>query len=140
MERGELGVAYKPVTVFVFEGLIAQLKSPKTERLNLRAHRWDAALYNWAFDQQVLDYINAALQRFEAIVDVFTWHPPEFAQRLHDYLWQVDVPVRETKSTRYDVMSIRVATDPEVSIVYDPDPAHRWGYGFKAREFDPRRF
>jgi hypothetical protein len=30
--------------------------------------------------------------------------------------------------------------DPEVTTVYDADPHHRFGYGYKAREFNIGRF
>lgn len=140
MERGQLGVNVKPATVFVFEGLIATLERHRVEKMNIRARRWGAALDNWQFDFQVCDYMHTALSRLEMVIDVVTWRPMEFAELLHDRLWNMDVPVRETFSSDYRSMSPRVATDTGVTVVYDADPAHRFGYGYKARDFNIGRY
>ena len=68
------------------------------------------------------------------MVEVLTWHPAGFAEVVHDRLWTLGVQVRETRASSYGYESQKIATDPTVSVVYDADPAHRMGYGFKARE------
>lgn len=141
MERGELGVpAQGPHVVFVFEGLVANLKQKRVEKIALRQHWWEAALDCWDLDYRTLDYINAYMTRFKSTVQVITWRPPGFASQVHDRLWAMDCPVDRTRSGNYRSLSQRFATDSDIGIVYDPDPAHRFGYGYKAREFDIARF
>jgi hypothetical protein len=134
MERGRLGVDERPSTVFVFEGLIGKLTRPITERTSLRLHQWGVALDQWQIDYRVCDYMKALASRHQVPIEVLTWHPEGFATVLHDRLWALDVPVRETKASVYEYASQWIATDPNVNTVYDVD--HRFGYGFKAREFD----
>lgn len=141
MELGQLGVPEPgPSVVFVFEGLIATLEQKRLEKTSIRLHRWEAALDCWAFDYRVLDYINAYMNRYQAYIQVITSRPPGFAELVHDRLWELDCTVDKTKSGNYRSLSQRFATDKAVGIVYDPDPAHRLGYGFKAREFNIGRF
>lgn len=139
MERGQLGIENQTSVVFVFEGLIAKISQPRLERLAIRAHQWESALALWEFDVQVCDYITTLVVKHEVPVDVITWHAKGFAEALHDRLWALDVPVRSTRERSYAAYSHRAATDNFINLVYDPDPAHRFGYGFKAREFSTGR-
>lgn len=140
MERGQLGIENRPCTVYVFEELIAHLEHPRTEKAALRLHKWETALDAWTFSVRVCDHMTALMGRHGTPIDVLTWRPIGFANALHDRLWYLDVPVRETKSATYPSASQHFATDPEVTLVYDADPAHRWGYGYKGREFSIGRF
>jgi hypothetical protein len=127
MERGQLGIEDQSVTAFVFEGLIAHPPSGRFRRKN--------DVTQWTFDIQVCDYIHDLITRRGVAVEVITWRTSGFAEAVHDQLWLMDVPVRQTRSGSYALLSHRIATDPTVSLVYDADPHHRFGYGFKAREF-----
>ena len=134
MLRGQLGRAERDKVLFVFEGLVGTLpERSRQEARCIRRKRWEWALDYWSFDYQVLDYINRTMQYHD--VEVVTWKPAGFAAVLHDRLWAAEVFVDATKSASYRSLSQRTATDTRVSLVYDPDPTHRWGYGFKAREF-----
>jgi hypothetical protein len=136
MERGQLGIAYQPTTVFIFDGLIATCGHPRVEKLAVTAARWERALACWDWNMRVLDHMHDMLSRFEAHIEVITWRPTAFAQLVHDRLWEMDVPVSETTSAlSYQSASQRIATDQRITAVYDGDPTHRHGYGFKAREF-----
>ena len=42
--------------------------------------------------------------------------------------------MRDVYAGEYKDISPNLATDPGVSTVYDPDPHHRFGYGYKARK------
>lgn len=136
MERGELSSAAGPGVVFVFEELIAHLEHPRVERAALRAHKWDIAVDQWVFDIEVRAYIQSAMQRFGVVIEVLTWHSIGFAEALHDRLWHYDMAVHSTKSTTYQMASQEIAVNPAYSLVYDADPDHRFGYGFKCREFN----
>lgn len=144
MERGELAVGgSRPTTVFVFEGLIAHFSRSRLARLErtaLRLHKWEIALDFWAFDQQVCDYMHRLIYAFELPVEVITWHPFGFDDVLHDRLWAMDVPVQSTTSGEYSSLSPRLAVNQEIGLVYDADPSHRFGYGFKCREFSVGRY
>jgi hypothetical protein len=140
MERGQLGIENRPATVFVFDNLIAKLDHPQAEKFALRLHRWDLAVDAWTFQIPVCNYIEALIWRFKTPVEVITWRPQGFARALSDRLWERGLSVREVQSGDYVYFSPRFATDAEVTCVFDPDPAHLWGYGFKARPFDIGRF
>lgn len=133
MELGELGVNETPAIVLVFEGVLAHCTHPILERAALRVRGWTAAVDQWEFDYKVCDMANQLMSR-GAMVEVLTWHPAGFAEVVHDRLWTLGVQVRETRASSYGYESQKIATDPTVSVVYDADPAHRMGYGFKARE------
>lgn len=137
MIRGKLGVEDTKATLFVFEGLIATVTHPRWEAFCRRTARWDKALTYWRFDTQVCDYMHDLMSRWNAVVEVLTWREPPFAELLYNRLWELDVPVRDVRSAVYRHASPWLATDPRVSVVYDADPDHRFGYGFKAREFSP---
>lgn len=140
MERGKLGITDRPAIAFVFEGLIATLENCRREQIALKAHKWDIALDLWVFDLQVRSYIQTLIERYEVPVEVLTWRPIGFAEALHDRLWYYKVQVRSVRSTTYQIASQELATDSLVRMVYDADPAHRFGYGFKAREFNVGQF
>jgi len=135
MERGQLGIENRVSTVFIFENLIGHLQRPKTEFVYLKTRQWKQAVSCWVFDQHVCDYIYGLISRYDVPVDVVTWHGTEFAEALHTKLWDHRVPVRNTNSADYSSLSPWVATDTTISTVYDPDPNHRFGYGYKARDF-----
>jgi len=135
MERGQLGIENRAVTVFVFEGLVGNLQRPRAEKMALRLHQWETALGAWAFDLTVCDYICALINR-GVPVDVITWHPKGFADSLIDRLWDLDVPIRGVRIGTYQGLSQHIAIDQEVTAVFDADPAHRNGYGWKCREFN----
>ena len=134
MERGDLGVVGQRSTIFVFEDLIAHLERKRYERTCRRAGAWRAALNAWAFDYQVCTHLRALIG-YEVPVVVVTWREPSFAELLHDHLWGLEVHVSETRSAVYSVLSPLVAVDSSISTVYDADPDHRFGYGYKGREF-----
>jgi hypothetical protein len=135
VERGEIGYASAPSTLFVFDGLIARCMRPRMEEAMIGLRRWEAALDQWVFAIDVVDHIAAMINRYEVPIDVVTWHPEPFAELVHERLWSMGAHVRETTSQSFRFMSSHVATDPSVNLVYDPDPAHRMSYGFKARAF-----
>lgn len=136
MERGEIGPISQHTFMFVFEGLIAEATNPRIERSMIQLHRWRRALDLWTFNIKACDWMRELIGKGYWVV-VLTWHPKEFAQQLNDYLWSIDVCVGEVKATRYEYISHRVATDSNVLTVYDPHPDHRFGYGYKCREFYP---
>lgn len=135
MERGQLGIENRQATVFVFDGLVAKIQRPRTERMALRLHQWETALSAWEFDLQVCDYMNALMSRYSVPIDVITWRPKGFADALLDRLWDLDVTVRRVRTGTYQALSQHIAIDNEVSVVFDADPAHRSGYGWKCREW-----
>jgi hypothetical protein len=136
MERGELGVSDELTTVFVFDTLLAHCRYHRRETALLRMGSWQKALACWEWDAQVLDHMHDMLARFAARIEVITYRPTGFAQAVHDRLWELEVPVADTISVlSYQSASQRMATDPRIQTVYDGDRAHRFGYGFKAREF-----
>ena len=134
MERGQLGIENRQVTIFVFEGLVGHLRRPRVEQLNLKLGRWQAAVEAWDLDLAVCDHM-ASLVAMNVPVDVITWRPSGFAHNLLNHLWDHEVPVRDVRIGSYRALSQHIATDREVTIVYDPDPAHRSGYGWKARQW-----
>lgn len=136
MDHGDIGVTPQDVVVFVFDGLVATLKSKRAEHILLMAAQWRRALDLWAFQVQVCDWMHRLMSQGLG-VEVITWHSPEFALVLHDRLWSMDLPVQETSATEYRFASPSLATERSVLYVYDPDPAHRHGYGFKGRAFSP---
>lgn len=138
MERGDISVAATVRTAFVFEELIAHLQYPRRERAALRTHKYKVALEQWSFDFQVCDYMGDLTARFGVPVLVITWHSDGFAEALHDRLWRFEVPVAETRSWDYLTASPHIATDLSVDVVYDANPDHRFGYGWKCRQFDQR--
>lgn len=135
MERGQLGIENRSVTVFVFEDLIGELQRPRAEKLALRLHQWETALAAWALNLIVCDYI-CSLNNKGVPVDVITWRPKGFADALFDELWAHNIPVREMRRGTYQGLSQHIAIDSEVTAVFDADPAHRNGYGWKCREFN----
>jgi hypothetical protein len=136
MQRGELSVSGRPAIYFVFDGLIADLANKRLERGLIRLHKWEMALDLWTFNVKVCDWMHTLIGR-DHPVDVLTWHTEGFAQVLSDRLYSMDVPVQTVHATEYRFASHRLATDHDVVCVYDPDPSHRFGYGFKCREFSP---
>jgi hypothetical protein len=136
VERGQIAFEPMPTTVFVFDGLIAHLEHPRVEKTALKLRQFAAALDAWVLDYRVCDYISRLITQFNTPVDVLTWRPSKFAHLLQDRLWEQDVYVDEVKSTVYEHISQQIAIDTKITMVYDPDPMHRFGYGFKAREFD----
>lgn len=139
MERGQLGIDNHQSTVFVFDGLIGNLLRPRTHRALINMRQWEYALDLWEFDIKVCDYISALMSRYGLSVDVLTWQPQGFANALQDKLWKMRVPVQEVRSSTYRIESPHAATDDSISVVFDGDLTHRMGYGYKAREFDPRK-
>ena len=135
MERGQLGIESRASTVFVFEDLIAHLDHPTAERFALRFRRWDMAVDAWTFDIGVCNHIEMLTDRYDIPVEVITSHAAGFAEVLADRMADRGLHVQEVKSGPYEYFSPRYAVDPMITTVYDPDPRHRRGYGFKCREF-----
>jgi hypothetical protein len=136
VERGEIGVWNETTTVFIFEDLIAQCVHPRMEKAALSFNRWEAALGWWEWDVQVLDHMHDMMSRYESRIEVYTWRPPGFAEAVYERLWQLSVEVAGvTSQPSYQYLSHLLATDNSVTAVFDADPAHRHGYGFKGRAF-----
>lgn len=140
MEHGQLFIEEEVLTMFVFEDLIAHLDHPRMERLALKGRRFEAAIAQWSFDVRALDHVSRLINHYQQPVEVITWHPHEFGVLIHERLWDMDVQVRDVRSGDYSSLSPWIATDPTISCVYDADPTHRFGYGFKAREFVAGQF
>lgn len=138
MERGNLGIRANQYVIFVFDGLVATLKNRRLEQGMLALGYTQRALDLWVFDVAVCEYMAQLIQRGTP-VHVYTWHSMYFADLLKDKLWDMDVPVEEVRASEYRFASHRLAVDPNVLYVYDPDPAHRFGYGFRARSFRDER-
>lgn len=135
MEHGQLGLQSTSTTVVVFEELIAHLSRRRSEKIAVRIQQWDLALGCWTFDYRVLDFLARFMFVHEMPIRVVTWRPPGFAEALHDYLWKMECPVNETVATDYRRISPLYATDAQIIAVYDADPDHRFGYGFKCRDY-----
>lgn len=135
MERGELGIESRASTVFVFEGLVGHLDHPAAERLALRFRRWEMAVDAWTFDIDVCNHIEMLTDRYNIPVEVITTRPVGFSVVLADRLADRGLHVQEVKSGPYEYFSPRYAVDSDINTVFDPDPVHMNGYGFKRREF-----
>lgn len=136
MERGQLASDNRSTVVFIFEDLVAHCIRRNAERLAIRLMQWEIALNCWSFDYRVLDYIAQYTTRYDMPVEVVTWRPSGFAAVLHNRLWELECPVRETRSSTYDRVSPLFATNREIMAVYDANPDHRFGYGYKCRDFE----
>jgi hypothetical protein len=136
VERGQIGIESRPSTVFVFEGLIAHQTHKNAERFALRLHQWEVALDTWIFDFNVCNYIELIIDRYRTPVEVITWRPRGFADALANRFSEIGLSIQEVKSGTYAYFSPRYAVDSAVTTVYDPDPMHSHGYGFKCREFN----
>jgi hypothetical protein len=134
MERGELGITVEKKILFVFEDMLASVENKRAEKVFLRLHQWEAAVNCWHFRYTAMEHMRSILRRRDVTPGVITWHSHPFAQALKDRLWAMGLTVDVTAS-EYRFASPLFATDPDVLYVYDPDPEHRFGYGFKAREF-----
>lgn len=134
MERGDLAIDNRAATVFVFDGLVASCYREKAAKWAVRRHHWDNALEYWAFDVRVCNYMDALMSRYGNPVEVITWQPHGFARVLSDRLWDMGLPVRDVTAGEYKHMSQNLAIDTGINIVYDPDPHHRYGYGYKVKE------
>jgi hypothetical protein len=137
MERGQLGIETTPSVVFVFDGLIATLLRPRMHRALINMRQWETALDLWEYNTQVCDYMHLIVANYQMHVDVITWQPKGFADAALDKLWRMDIPVREVRSSSYTFESPHIAVDTSVQSVFDANPEHRHGYGFKGREWDP---
>lgn len=136
MERGQIGTWNQTTTVFIFEGLLAKCTAVRRESATVRAQQWERALGYWEWDAQVLDHLHDMMSRFNQQIEVATWHPPGFAPVLKEHIWGLGIPINDTFSAlSYHSLSQHLATDARVSAVYDADPSHRLGYGFKGRSF-----
>ena len=133
MERGDLAADPRPSTAFIFEDLIGTCSRPRAERTAIKMHQWAFALDYWVLQIPVVEYMQRLHDEFQQPLIVVTWHPRGFALLLHDLLWAWKVYVDETISGTYDMISPSFAVDPAIRLVYDPE--HRFGYGFKCREW-----
>lgn len=137
MLHGELAPGGQPTTVFIFDGLIAKLTSPRMNKFALKMRRYEMAIDDaWEFEIEALDYINHLAGKYGIPIEVVTWQPHGFARALQERFESMDVSVQRTKSEIYRHISPTIATDNEINMVYDPDPDHRFGYGYKARDFN----
>jgi hypothetical protein len=134
VERGDLAIDNRAATVFVFDGLIANCFRPQAVKWALRRRHWENAMDLWAFDHRVCNYMDALMRKYNVPVEVITWQPHGFARVLSDRLWEMQLPVRDVIAGTYKNMSQTIAIDTGVSTVYDPDPHHRYAYGYKVRE------
>jgi hypothetical protein len=134
MERGQLGIENRTATVFVFEGLVAHLRSPQIEKWLVRAHKWESAFECWELDLQVCEYMSALTWRYNTPVQILTWRHPAFVPLIEDRLGALNVPLDQVSFNYYHVASAHIATDPTINTVYDPEHPHG-SYGYKAREF-----
>ena len=135
MERGEIFSQGKPTRVFVFDSVIGELVHPLVEKAALRVRRYEAAFDAWNIRPKVCDYMRRLSEQYDTPIEVITWRPHGFADVINDRLWGLDVYVSRVRALEYQDASPLFATDTTVSCVYDDDPAHRVGYGWKCREF-----
>jgi len=137
MIRGKLGIEAVQYSALVFDGLLGTCTAPRREARAVRSRRWEDALGYWELRQDVADVVNMWASRHNVLVSIITWHPPGFDDALAGWLEDRHVYVRGVESWEsYTVCSMTLATDPAVQEVFDPDPAHRHGYGFKGRSFE----
>lgn len=136
MERCQLFFEVGPATIFVFDDLLAHLKNKRMEKVALAAHQWALAFDAWQADLVVCNYIRQFTEKYPTVpVELITWRPSGFADCIRDFTSDLRIPIRDVRFGSYEELSPSIATDNDVQIVYDPDPHHRFGYGFKARQF-----
>jgi hypothetical protein len=137
MERGKLAVENSAITAVIFEDFVAKCPKSWQERLALSARAWAIAYDCWVVDPTICKYLSRLIDVHRRPVEVYTWHGPQFARLINDDLYQRSVFVRGvTPAHSYEDLSASLAIDTDVNVVYDPDPMHRLGYGFKCRDFD----
>lgn len=136
MERGELAADERRAAIFVFDGLLANCEHPRYERRALKQRDWEKALDAWVWNYRAVDFAYNLMSRYDTPVEVITWHAHGFARTLSDRLYDMGLPVRDVTGGDYERLSQTIAIDNNINTVFDPDPAHRWGYGWKVREFN----
>ena len=126
----------RPKALYVFEGLLAVCSAERAEARAIRWGRWQRAMDLWVFNMHVLQFLRQFNTRFEKNFDVVTWHPGAFAELLCDRLDDLGVHPQKVFADNYRLLQLDVAMSPDYDVVFDPDPAHAHGYGFKCRQVD----
>lgn len=132
MQDGDLSNEVAPRLMFVFEGVVGQLRGPAAELREkgmLRLHRWAKAVECWEIPDVARAVLWDAAWRYSYRFDIVTHRPAGFAKALVPLLDEADIPYTQVRSWRPDVLARRMVTMPELQAVYFADPANRFTYG-----------
>lgn len=132
MEGGDISNDIAPRMIFVFEGVIGELPGPMAaarEKAALKAHRWGAAVKCWQISDRADMLLWDVAWRWNYRFSVVTYRPAGFAGALELRLNEENLPFSTVWATTPETMAKRMAFMPDVSHVFDSDPARLFTYG-----------
>ncbi len=131
MQGGDISGRLSPRWLFVFENVIARVPPAKGRscRLNVRLHRWQAAVDCFVVEPHVQKTINDLYWRRDYRFDVVTFLGDQFVEPIKTLLDQHSLPVSNVWGLTEETLLKRLAYMPDVMHVVHGDPARQLAYG-----------
>lgn len=141
MEKGDISNEVSPRLVVVFEGLIASLPEGAKARAQydslVKKEKWSEALALFEINELMAKHVLDLVWRQRFTVDVVTFIGPEMAELIEKRMDDEGIPIGRVFHTSSVLLGRSVAYRPDIAVIYDPDPSHRFTYGSKGRIMSP---
>lgn len=133
MKDGDLSNSVSGRFLFVFEGLVANVKKDREQamRLYLKARQYRRALRLFEPSAIVRSHLWDLTWRHDVRTDVVTFLRGDVAEHVEKFVDLHNLPVPHVLSTTPEDLSKELSRMPDVLRVFDPDPLRAvtaWGH------------
>lgn len=140
MQRGDLSNELVPRLVLVFENLVGIVpKGPSRVSYEgfLRTKRWKRAIPYLLVNDLLAKQMWHVTWHLHYQLEVVTFLHEDAVQPISDWIDVQDLPVHRVWYSDPNKLARKIATMPDLAVIFDPDPRHALTFGRKGRIINP---
>lgn len=141
MQRGDISGDLVPRFVLVFEHLVGVLSGNHRNRLAFeamcRAKRWKRAVDLLEVNEPLAKQMWHVTWHLNHQLEVVTWLNEKAVEPVQAWIDFHDLPIHRVWYTEPNKLARKIATMPDLALIFDPDPKHQLTYGRKGRIINP---
>lgn len=143
MQGGDLANDLVPRMVLVFEHLVGLIPNTgwglnqlSCEAL-IKAKRWKQAVEHLRVNEPLARQMWHITWHLGYQLEVVTYFGEKAVEPVQQWIDDNDLPVHRVWYAEPNKLARKIATMPDLAVIFDPDPAHQLTYGKKGRIINP---
>lgn len=140
MQDGDLANDLVPRLVLVFEHLVGIVPGPLMRvrwESWIRTKRWKRAVNELIVNEPLARQMWHLTWHLNYQLEVVTYLHADATEHVQQWIDDNDLPVHRVWYASPNKLARKIATMPDLAVIFDPDPAHQLTYGKKGRIINP---
>jgi hypothetical protein len=140
VKGGDLSNELVPRVALVFEHLVGVVPNSLARvgfESFVRTKRWKRAVDYLVVNEPLARQMWHVTWHLHHQLEVVTYWDPKAVEHIEHWIDHQDLPVHRVWYAEPDKLARKIATMPDLSAIFDPDPQHQLRFGRKGRIINP---